>query len=203
MISFFSDIIYKGNNCEKTITAKIKCCVFSKIHSRRSRARLRQSSALNIVIKKKMLSRSGAGLPCRYQYVSRDGSLSEVNQTLFFIPWRDCTIIGTRHKLYTGQPSDYHVREEDIKDFINMVNSSYPHAALSVDDVSYFHGGLLPMSGTNGNTEEIILRKKYRIYDHAVEDRLDGLLTVSGVKYTTHRHVAAETVDLVFEGLAC
>jgi glycerol-3-phosphate dehydrogenase len=53
------------------------------------------------------------------------------------------------------------------------------------------------MMGTHLRTGEVRLVRHYRIFDHAREDGLDGLLTVIGVKYTTARYVAQETLKYI------
>jgi glycerol-3-phosphate dehydrogenase len=45
------------------------------------------------------------------------------------------------------------------------------------------------------------LVRQGRIHDHQQEDGIGGLITVVGVKYTTARIIAQQTVDLVFEKL--
>ena len=44
--------------------------------------------------------------------------------------------------------------------------------------------------------EDIQLEAKYDIRDHRV-DGMDGILSVTGVKYTTARHVAQKVVELI------
>jgi glycerol-3-phosphate dehydrogenase len=57
------------------------------------------------------------------------------------------------------------------------------------------------MVGVHPETGEVELLKQYRIHDHLVEDKIEGLITVMGVKYTTHRDVIEKTTDLVFNKL--
>jgi glycerol-3-phosphate dehydrogenase len=57
------------------------------------------------------------------------------------------------------------------------------------------------MASFRPDTGEIKLLKQYGIYDHLVDDNTEGLITVLGVKYTTHRDVARKAIDLVFKKL--
>jgi len=159
------------------------------------------SSAMNIVVKKKLLNKHAAGLSGPYQYERSDGSLYRGYRILFFVPWRDFTIIGTNHLPYYNDPNQYKVKEEEIQDFLYTVNKAYPAAEIKRDEVTFFHGGLLPMTGTNTRTGEVRLLKQYVIYDHWITDKINGLISVIGVKYTTHRSVASKTIDLLFKKL--
>ena len=121
---------------------------------------------------------------------------------LFFVtPWRNHSLIGTAYLAYQGASDDFKVTENDIQDLIDEINEAYPAAALKRDDVSFFHGGLLPMAGENNNTGGVELTKHYRIDDHKKGDGIDGLISVIGVKYTEARDVAQKAVDLVFRKL--
>ncbi len=157
------------------------------------------SSAMNIVVKKRLLSRHAAGLPGPYQYKREDGTIYKGSQILFFLPWRDCTIIGTNHLPYYGETADFRIGEPEIKSFISKINQTYPAADIKREEISFVHQGLLPMTGVRQDSGMVNLEAHYRIYDHSIEDKIDGLITVVGVKYTTHRQVAGKTIDLIFE----
>ena len=55
------------------------------------------------------------------------------------------------------------------------------------------------MTGTNPKTGEVQLERHYQLYDHGAEDKIDGIITAMGVKYTTARDVAKKTIDLAFK----
>ncbi len=57
------------------------------------------------------------------------------------------------------------------------------------------------MRGTRASTGQVRLRRNYGIYDHRIDEGIDGLISVVGVKYTTHRDVGRKTIDLVFKKL--
>lgn len=129
------------------------------------------------------------------------GVASEYSRLFFITPWRNHSLIGTAYLPYHGALDDFKVTEKNIQDFIDQINVAYPAAALKREDVSFFHGGLLPMAGEHNNTGDVELTKHYRIYDHKKGDGIDGLVTVVGVKYTECRDVARKAVDLVFRKL--
>jgi glycerol-3-phosphate dehydrogenase len=159
------------------------------------------SSALNIVVNRKLMDRCAAGLSGPYQYRRKDGSLYKGYRILFFVPWRDHTLIGTNHLPYNGNPDKYRVREAEVLHFLCAVNQAYPGVDIQREEITFFHGGLLPMTSTRHSTGEVQLRRDYGIYDHWLDDKIDGLISVVGVKYTTHRDVAKKTIDLVFKKL--
>lgn len=173
--------------------------VIKKTDRKSVRKRFEYSSAMNLVVNKKVLGKNAAGLPGPFQYQNKDGTIYRGSQMLFFAPWRDHTIIGTNHLPYNGDPDDYKVSETEISDFLKVINRAYPSADIKREDVSFFHGGLLPMRGVNSRSGEVKLENHFRIHDHKAEDGIDGLISVVGVKYTTHRYVAGKTIDFVFE----
>jgi glycerol-3-phosphate dehydrogenase len=159
------------------------------------------SSAMNVVVRRKILDGCSAGLPAPFEYRSKDGSVFSGSRMLFFVPWRGYTIIGTDHMPYDGKPDEFNIEELQIENFLDAVNQAYPAAKIKLDDVAFIHSGLLPMVGVHPETGEVELLKQYRIHDHLVEDKIEGLITVMGVKYTTHRDVIEKTTDLVFNKL--
>lgn len=160
------------------------------------------SSAMNLVVKRKLFDKNAAGLSGPYQHVHEDGSVYKAHRILFFAPWRDYTIIGTNHLAYRGDnPEGYKVSEQEIQDFLADVNQAYPGANIKREEVTYAYGGFLPMAQQNPQTGEVNLEKHYKIYDHKQTEKVDGLITVIGVKYTTARDVGRKTIDLVFSKL--
>ena len=158
------------------------------------------STALNLIVNRKLMD-NAAGLSGPYQYIHQDGSVYKAHRILFFAPWRDYTIIGTNHLVYNGKQEDYKITEAEIQDFLAAVNQAYPGANIKREEVTFFHGGFLPMAQQNPETGEVGLEKHYKICDHQQDFGVDGLISVVGVKYTTARDVAQKTVDLVYKKL--
>lgn len=156
------------------------------------------SKAMNVVVKRQLIPKYAVAVSSKSEYRDDDSIISKGSRLFFITPWRDYSLIGTTYTPYVGDPNDFKVTEKDIEGFINEFNQAYPVACLKREDVSFFHGGLLPMDGNSGSN--VRLTKKYRIRDH-IEDGIEGLISVIGVKYTTARAVAEETVDLVFRKL--
>jgi glycerol-3-phosphate dehydrogenase len=121
-------------------------------------------------------------------------------QALFLAPWRDVTLIGTTHHPFHGGPNDFRVTRGLVRDFLAEVNRAYPSARLTVEDVRFWYGGLLPAARVQAAEEDADLLNAYRVIDHG-RDGAEGLLSVVGVKFTTARHVAEKVVDAVFRKL--
>jgi glycerol-3-phosphate dehydrogenase len=111
------------------------------------------------------------------------------------VPWKQFSLIGTRHLPYQGDPDDFRITEDDIQVFLREINTACPSAALSRKDVLAVLGGLLPEVPRPG-PHEVQLVKHSRVYDHAGEGAT-GLISAVGVKWTTARRTAEEAVDLV------
>jgi glycerol-3-phosphate dehydrogenase len=83
------------------------------------------------------------------------------------------------------------VTSDEVAAFIAEIGTAQPALGLAVDDVSFVHSGLVPITG-DGHGGDVELGRRHRI-----DERADGLITVTGVKYTTARGVAEEVVDRV------
>jgi glycerol-3-phosphate dehydrogenase len=93
------------------------------------------------------------------------------------------------------------VTEAEIQDFLAAVNKGYAAAKIKREEVTFFYSGFLPMEKQNPKTGDVGLLKHYAIHDHAQEDKVDNLISVIGVKYTTAWDVGMKTVNLVFDKL--
>ena len=118
----------------------------------------------------------------------------------FITPWRNISLIGTLQVRHDGSPEEVAVTEQELRDFLNEVNTAYP-AGLTRQDVYFAYSGLVPADDADNQTGGGALTRRYRILDHERDDGIPGLISVLGVKYTTARDVAAKTIDLVFRKL--
>jgi len=155
------------------------------------------STAMNLVVNRKMLDGCAAGISTTFQYKTSAGNTEQSSRVLFMTPWRDVTVIGTYHKPYQNSPDAMKINRQEIDDFRNEINRGYPGDPVQRNEISYAYKGFLPMDGLHKKTGEVVLTKHYHIYDYK-KDHIEGLITVSGVKYTTARDVAVKVVDRVF-----
>jgi glycerol-3-phosphate dehydrogenase len=165
------------------------------------KGKLRFSKAMNLVVSRSLTSGCAVGVPSKFQFKDGDALVSKRSRLLFITPWHNLSLIGTTHAPYDGGPDDFKVTERDIREFVREIDEAYPALSLKRKDVCFVHGGLLPANGITGSEGGVSLLKQYQIRDHKQEDRLDGLVSVVGVKFTTARGVAQRATDLVFTKL--
>jgi len=154
-----------------------------------------RSTAMNIIVKRRLLKEGAAGITAPYQYALPGGGTNKGRHVLFMSPWREYTIIGTYHRPYTGDPDAMTVTREEVECFLKEVNAGYPGDPISIDEVSFVHKGFLPMDGVNPKTGEVSLAKHYKFAQP--DSGPKGLVTLAGVKYTTARDVAMKAVNRI------
>jgi len=130
--------------------------------------------AVNLVLGRRVVARHAVG--------ARVGG-----RFLFLVPWRDRALVGTDYEPADGLPAHAMAWR-----FLEDARRAFPWVGLGPDDVSLLHVGLVPgRGGADG------LWSHSLVIDHEAEDRLPGLLTILGAKYTTARAVAERAVDRV------
>jgi glycerol-3-phosphate dehydrogenase len=112
---------------------------------------------------------------------------------LTLVPWRGRALVGTSQSSSLAHPDDLAVRRSEVDSFIAEVNHAFPALALSAEDVTLVHRGIVPAVQRGGAPD---LKASTEILDHA-RDGAPGAITVIGAKYTTARGVAERVGDLV------
>lgn len=157
------------------------------------------TKSMNIVTRK-IFGEYAVGIESKRQ---SDSVVGATKRLYFFTPWKDCTIIGTTHFPYDGNPDTLTTTTSEVKKFIDEINQVYPAANLSLNDIRYCYTGLTPaedaQASTNGKAEAGRSHHS-RIIDHG-EVGCDGILSVIGVKYTTARGVAEKVLNLACKKL--
>ncbi|MGH6943592.1 MAG: FAD-dependent oxidoreductase, partial [Geminicoccaceae bacterium] len=129
-----------------------------------------------------------------------DAVIGRTSRLFFITPWYDRAVIGTSHVPYRGDPDDCRFSREDVETFLAEINAVYPPAGLRLDDVRYCYGGLTPAEGDSAGGEPSRARRA-QILDHEATHGVAGLVSVTGIKYTTARLLAERTVDLALKKL--
>jgi glycerol-3-phosphate dehydrogenase len=160
---------------------------------------LRLSKAFNILVKRQLIPRYAVGVYGQGCFNDRDAILNKGSRLFFITPWHGRSLIGTAHLPYDADPDNLSVSEAEIQAFLDEINAAYPVADLKRQDVCFAYGGLLP--AVSYGAGDVQLTKRHRIHDHRMEAGLEGLISVTGVKFTEARHVAEKVVDLVFKKL--
>lgn len=163
-------------------------------------ARYIPSKALNLVTHG--IKRDCAiGLPGKTHQPGVNGDEDEQTQMLFFVPWRGQTIIGTKHFIDSKPVTDTDLPTNQVTEFIEEINQAFPSMNLKLDDVRHVHWGFLPLVDHSDTRAGVKLLRDSQVHDHQREDGLGGLISVVGVKFTTARATARQTVDLIVRKL--
>lgn len=148
---------------------------------------------VNLVTRRLFAGESGIGVSSRRP----SDALIGRSQRLFFVtPWQDCSIIGTWHDRYAGDPDAVSVGRHEIEAWLAEIGDALPGVRLGPADLRSIHVGLTPGS------EDDARAHRASIIDHAETDRLAGLLSVAGPKYTTAPTVAARVLEHVHRRLS-
>lgn len=151
------------------------------------------AKAVNLIIPK-MIDHYAVGLSSHDQTKDQDALLDKGSRFLFKVPWRDTSMIGTWYFPYHQSPDQLGISDVELQTCINDINAAYPALNLSIDDIRHVHCGLLPSKGVSQKTGDVQLAKHYKVTNH-VHYGNPGLLTISGVKYTTARDVAEKVIN--------
>lgn len=132
---------------------------------------------------------------------------SDIGGHFFVIPWRDHTIIGTTDTVFDDDPDRVGVTEQDLKDFLSVVNDGLPGLDLKREDVLHFYVGIRPLvdtspaDGEEGGKDSYNASRAAEVVDHQAADGVAGLISAMGGKWTTSRHLAEQVVDLALKKL--
>lgn len=125
------------------------------------------------------------------------GGRAASGRNLFLLPWRERGLFGTWESGRPVDPADAEVNAREVVAFITELNHAFPALDLTTADVTFVHRGVVPAIVHDGRAS---LQGRDQIRDHGA-DGVDGLVTVSGAKYTTARAVAERATDRLFQKL--
>ncbi|MFH1277618.1 MAG: FAD-dependent oxidoreductase [Candidatus Eisenbacteria bacterium] len=114
----------------------------------------------------------------------------------FLIPRGRRVFAGTYHASTSGSARLAEVPDEDLSRFLGDLNRAVPEFGARKAHVLRLYAGLLPVR----ERETVHLATREIIYDHGESEGPRGLLSISGVKYTTARLVAEKALDKLFMG---
>jgi glycerol-3-phosphate dehydrogenase len=122
------------------------------------------------------------------------------NRFLFAAPQDGNMVLGTWYKV-SGDGSRKVPVEQGVRSLLREFNQACPGLELSSKDVAGCQWGWLPLKGSHERGRPTALAQRPLIIDHGPTNRVQHLLSVEGVKYTTARRVAERVVDWVFRDL--
>jgi glycerol-3-phosphate dehydrogenase len=142
--------------------------------------------AWNVVVRKRWFGEYGVALEGTKAHHDAEALVQRGARNLFFVPWREGTMIGTVYEAYRGDPAAYRPTRAAVENFLAEINAVYPPARLTLDDVSLLHVGVQPgPPESRGATASVEPDKHSEVLDHARQGGPRGLFSIKGVKYTT------------------
>lgn len=115
------------------------------------------------------------------------------DRAFFVLPRGDYTIIGTTDTDYQGDLANPFCTKEDADYLIKSVKHYFPTAELDFENLISTYAGIRPLVMQKGKSESEVSRK------HEIFWSPDGLLTITGGKYTTFRKMAEDLMKAVEE----
>lgn len=103
----------------------------------------------------------------------------------FGCPFGGLSLWGTTDHVFEGDPEDFHVTREDVRNFLCDINDAIPALQLSMSDVVAVSGGLRPL-----NSETQSAARHALLMDHAETEGICGAVSARGVSYTNARAFA-------------
>ena len=112
-------------------------------------------------------------------------------RTMYAVPWRHTTILGTTDTDYEGDLDNVCAQKEEVDWILESVNRSFADASLSHADILSTYAGLRPLVRSDTQAAYRMSREHHISVSHS------GLISIAGGKLTTHRAMAKDVVDLV------
>jgi glycerol-3-phosphate dehydrogenase len=141
----------------------------------------------------RVLPSKGAHLVVRRDRIpSRTGLTIRVpGKILFLVPWPDHWLIGTTDDAWAGPADRPAATPADVDELLNAVNRTL-EVDLTRRDVLGTYAGLRPLAISSRSGSTVKASREHRVI---VEP--NGLVRVTGGKYTTYRVMAVDTMDAV------
>ena len=116
-------------------------------------------------------------------------------RSIFVVPHGEFTYIGTTDTDYTGSIDDPQCTDADIDYLLDAINANTT-GTITRDDIVGTWAGLRPLvkSASSGRTADLSRGHNIHVSD-------SGVVTITGGKLTTYRHMAADTVDEVVKSV--
>lgn len=157
------------------------------------------SRDVGLVTRKRLPSR--LGLACPASTRDAESVVDRGARHLFLLPWREFTLVGVWHGVYTGDSDDVAVGEDELRGFVDDANRAYRGLGLTLDDVVMVNTGLILFGREDQDPHSHSFGKRSLLLDHRPRHDLEGLITLVGVRATTARAMAEEAIDLAFRKL--
>lgn len=118
-------------------------------------------------------------------------------RVFFVLPAGDFAIIGTTDSFEPVSPDEVRASVTDVEYLLDAANHFFPSARLQREDVITAWAGLRPLVASDARADDPGGVSR----EHAVTERVPGLVRITGGKLTTYRVMARDTVDAVQRSL--
>ena len=138
-------------------------------------------------------------------------TVSRGGRAFFMQPWRGHTLVGTTDTIFQGEPKDFKITLSEIKAFLAELSEAYPSDIFSPINVKYAFGGLRSIDPAirkqieDGTDRDGMVNtsRDEDIIDHskvmwAGLKKIENLVSVVGIKYTTFRSVGERVISKLF-----
>ena len=113
----------------------------------------------------------------------------QTNRVFFVMPWQGKTLVGTTDSLDDNRYSSPIVYQEEAQYLLDALNSYSIGRAWEINDIESVFCGYRPLISTDESSpSEQTREERYHWVD-------EGVLSISGGKYTTYRQMAKNGVD--------
>ncbi|HMO16742.1 MAG TPA: glycerol-3-phosphate dehydrogenase/oxidase [Oligoflexia bacterium] len=144
--------------------------------------------------------------------IDSDAVLKRGGRSFFLQPWKNMTLLGTSDTIVSGSEPHFSIKIEEIRDFLRELKSAYPSGILEPVQVRFAFGGLRAVSKEalssfkRGQNRDGLVNttRDEKIIDHSVVKdwggitaKVQNLVSVVGVKYTTFRKVGEEVLNII------
>jgi len=130
-----------------------------------------------------------------------DALIGRPARHVFLTPWRQYTLCGVWHRVWSEHPDDVHVADDEVAAFVREVNDAMPGLGLDVSDVTMWNAGLVPFGENEADATNLRYGKRSHVVDHRDTHALDNLVSLIGVRYTMARADASRAIAVICEKL--
>jgi glycerol-3-phosphate dehydrogenase len=156
------------------------------------------TKAVNIVVKKNFFKEYAVGIESVKEFKDKAAVINKGKRLFFFVPIGDYTMIGTTYKIYKDEPDNCKIEKEDVIEILNEINSAYKPLNLKYEDVTIAHVGTQAMPDEEFENEFDVQPETHsKVFDHATEGKIQNLISVKSVKYTTAPSIASNIAELL------
>lgn len=117
------------------------------------------------------------------------------SRPMFVLPWEGMYMLGTTDIPMVQADGPVVADGSEVAYTLESVNRLIPEADLTVDDVLWSYSGMRPLPYSEGVDDPSKITRDYRLETHS--GAVNGLLTVVGGKWTTHRALAEDVAKKV------